>query len=109
MTECWRWYLVDKKAPDSVKTGWKEDAIQFSGPVGLMEKDDMENWGYATEASNGIIARRYPYNYAQGLGRSGPHEAFPGASVSNSRSPTNATTMPSAAAMLVSSRFSTMN
>jgi hypothetical protein len=28
----------------------------------------MENWNYAHKASKGVIARRYPYNYAIGLG-----------------------------------------
>jgi len=27
----------------------------------------MENWNYASYASDGTLARRYPYNYAQGL------------------------------------------
>ena len=27
----------------------------------------MENWNYATAASNGTIARRYPYNYQQSM------------------------------------------
>ncbi|HZP25604.1 MAG TPA: aromatic ring-hydroxylating dioxygenase subunit alpha, partial [Dehalococcoidia bacterium] len=31
-------------------------------------QDDMENWNYATAASRGTIARRYPYNYQSGLG-----------------------------------------
>jgi hypothetical protein len=29
----------------------------------MTEQDDAENWNYATEASRGTIARRYPYNY----------------------------------------------
>ncbi len=29
----------------------------------MTEQDDMENWNYATAASRGTIARRYPYNY----------------------------------------------
>ena len=28
----------------------------------------MENWNYAHAASRGTIARRHPYNYAQGIG-----------------------------------------
>jgi hypothetical protein len=27
----------------------------------------MENWNYATAASSGTIARRYPYNYQQSM------------------------------------------
>ena len=41
----------------------------------------MENWGYATSASTGTIARRYPYNYQQGVGHETQHRAFPGSIV----------------------------
>jgi hypothetical protein len=34
----------------------------------MTEQDDMENWNYAHAASRGVIARRYPYTYEQGLG-----------------------------------------
>ena len=81
MSETWRWYLVDKNAPPKVRDAWRREHIQFSGPVGRVEKDDEENWGYATEASQGTIARRYRYNYAQGLGHEGMHDALPGAQV----------------------------
>jgi hypothetical protein len=42
--------------------------IRYSGPAGLTEQDDMENWNYAHAASRGTIARRYPYTYEQGMG-----------------------------------------
>ena len=42
--------------------------IRYSGPAGMTEQDDMENWNYAHAASRGTIARRYPYSYEQGLG-----------------------------------------
>ena len=42
--------------------------MRYSGPGGLTEQDDMENWNYASAASKGVIARRYPYNYEMGLG-----------------------------------------
>jgi hypothetical protein len=35
----------------------------------MTEQDDLENWSYATSASKGVIARRYPYNYQMGLGQ----------------------------------------
>jgi hypothetical protein len=43
--------------------------IRYSGPSGLTEQDDMENWNYAHAASRGTIARQHPYNYEMGLGR----------------------------------------
>src|SRR5262249_53243386 len=40
----------------------------YSGPGGMTEQDDIENWNYAHAASRGTIARRHPYSYEQGLG-----------------------------------------
>jgi hypothetical protein len=33
----------------------------------------MENWNYAHAASNGVVARRYSYNYEMGLGYGTPN------------------------------------
>jgi phenylpropionate dioxygenase-like ring-hydroxylating dioxygenase large terminal subunit len=67
-TEVWRWYLVDRDAPPEAKDFLRRYYIRYSGPAGLTEQDDMENWNYAHMASRGTIARRYPYNYEQGIG-----------------------------------------
>ena len=66
-TEAWRWFLVDKDTPEEVKDILRHYYIRYSGPGGLTEQDDMENWGYAHAASRGVIARRHPYNYSMGL------------------------------------------
>jgi phenylpropionate dioxygenase-like ring-hydroxylating dioxygenase large terminal subunit len=66
-TEAWRWYLVDKGAPQEVKDFLRHYYIRYSGPGGLTEQDDMENWNYAHTASSGVIARRHHYNYEMGL------------------------------------------
>jgi hypothetical protein len=65
----WRWYLVDADAPAEVKNFLRHYYIRYSGPSGLTEQDDMENWNYAHAASRGTIARQYPYNYEMGVGR----------------------------------------
>ena len=52
--------------------------MRYSGPGGLTEQDDMENWNYASAASKGVIARRYPYNYEMGLGLPYPDYGMPG-------------------------------
>jgi len=67
-TEVWRWYLVDKNAPQEVKNFLRDYYLRYSGPGGMTEQDDMENWNYAHAASRGTIARRHPYSYEQGLG-----------------------------------------
>jgi phenylpropionate dioxygenase-like ring-hydroxylating dioxygenase large terminal subunit len=71
--EIWRFYLVDADAPAEVKDFLRHYYMRYSGPAGMTEQDDMENWNYATKASIGTIARRYPYNYQQSL-----HAARPG-------------------------------
>jgi phenylpropionate dioxygenase-like ring-hydroxylating dioxygenase large terminal subunit len=78
-TEAWRWFLVDKDAPEEVKDVMRHYAMRYSGPGGLTEQDDMENWNYASAASQGTIARRYPYNYQMGLGLEYPDYGVPGA------------------------------
>jgi hypothetical protein len=77
-TEAWRWYLVDKNAPQEVKDILRHYYMRYSGPGGLTEQDDMENWNYASEASRGVIARRYPYNYQMGMGFEGSRDDWPG-------------------------------
>lgn len=67
-TEAWRFYLADQDAPPEVKDFLRHYYIRYSGPAGLTEQDDMENWNYASAASRGTIARRYPYNYEMRMG-----------------------------------------
>ena len=67
-TEQWRWYMVQRDAPQEVKDLIRHYMIRYGGPAGMTEEDDSENWNYAHKASKGVIARRYPYNYAIALG-----------------------------------------
>ena len=66
------------EAPQEVKDVMRHYYMRYSGPGGLTEKDDMENWNYASAASKGVVARRYPYNYEMGLGLEGSHPDLPG-------------------------------
>jgi hypothetical protein len=67
-TEGWRFFLVDKDAPKEAKDYLRRYYMRYSGPAGMTEQDDLENWLYATAASTGTIARRYPFNYQQSMG-----------------------------------------
>ena len=78
LTEAWRWYFIDKDAPQEVKDAVLHYYLRYSGPGGLTEQDDMENWNYASIASRGTIAKRYPYNYEMGLGFTKPDDELPG-------------------------------
>jgi hypothetical protein len=77
-TEMWRTYFVDKQAPEEVKRFLREYYMRYSGPAGMTEQDDMENWNYAHAASRGTISRRRPYHYKAGLGAGGTHAVIPG-------------------------------
>ncbi len=77
-TEMWRFVFVDREAPEKLKDLVRRYHELSVGPVGMTEQDDMENWVYATSASAGTIARRYPYNYEMGLGGGQPSDFPPG-------------------------------
>ena len=66
-TEAWRFFLVDADAPAAVKDVLRRYYMRYSGPAGMTEQDDMENWLYATAASKGTIAKRYPLNYQMSM------------------------------------------
>lgn len=68
-TEVWRFFFADRDAPPAVKSFLRDYYIRYSGPAGMTEQDDMENWNYAHAASRGVIARRYPYSYEMGMGQ----------------------------------------
>jgi phenylpropionate dioxygenase-like ring-hydroxylating dioxygenase large terminal subunit len=77
-TEGWRFFLVDADAPAAVKDILRRYYMRYSGPAGMTEQDDMENWLYATAASNGTIARRYPFNYQMSMGAPNATHLGPG-------------------------------
>lgn len=77
-TEMWRTYFVDKDAPLEVKQFLRRYAIRYSGPGGLVETDDLENWTSATAASSGAVCREFPFNYMAGM-RLGQSDRVPGA------------------------------
>lgn len=66
-TEAWRFFLVDADAPTKVKDFMRRYYMRYSGPAGMTEQDDLENWLYATKASTGTVARRYAFNYQQSM------------------------------------------
>jgi hypothetical protein len=76
--EAWRFFLVDKDAPAEVKDELRRYYMRYSGPAGMTEQDDAENWLYATAASKGTIARRYPFNYQQSLHAWRRNDPLPG-------------------------------
>jgi hypothetical protein len=68
-----------KDTPAPIKDRLRHYYVMYSGRGGMTEQDGMENWNYASDASRGVIARRYPYNYQMGLGYDRPAASLPGA------------------------------
>ena len=77
-TESWRFYTIDRAAPQVVRDAQRRYMMRYCGPVGLTESDDMENWNYASAASRGTIARRLPYNFTAGVGHAYTDDRVPG-------------------------------
>jgi hypothetical protein len=77
--EMWRMYLVDADAPEAVREAARHYYLRYSGPAGMTESDDMENWTAAMEASSGAIARTMTFNYQMGLGHAKPVPGLRGA------------------------------
>ena len=88
--EMWRMYLIDKDAPETVKEAARHYFLRYSGPGGMTESDDMENWTCATEASRGEIARGLYFNYQMGIGYAQPVPELRGAVVSGEFTEENA-------------------
>jgi phenylpropionate dioxygenase-like ring-hydroxylating dioxygenase large terminal subunit len=63
MTEIWTYFFVDRQAPQEVKEIVKDYYSRYTGPAGMTQQDDMENWHWSTAGSKGTISRRLPYNY----------------------------------------------
>jgi phenylpropionate dioxygenase-like ring-hydroxylating dioxygenase large terminal subunit len=83
VTEAWRWLIVDADAPQEVKDLNRHHFMRYSGPAGMTEQDDMENWSYLTESAQGNIVQDYDFNYQAGLHTARPSEFLPGAMVSD--------------------------
>lgn len=76
--ELWRTYFVDRDAPPEVRAWLRRYYISYSGPGGMTEQDDMENWQYATLSCKGSVSQRYPFHYKAGLGMESRHPDVPG-------------------------------
>ena len=88
--EMWRMYLVDRDTPARVQDMLRRYYLRYSGPGGMTEADDMENWTQVTLASQGAIGRRQPFNYQLGLGKEAPVDGLAGGVASGSYSEGNA-------------------
>ena len=68
ITEIWWFSFTDLDLPKDFQDLLTMIQIRIFGPAGLLEQDDGENWDQSTRATAGVVARRYPLNFAMGLG-----------------------------------------
>ena len=71
-TEIWWFTLIEVALPEVAQKDQIRTANHTFGPAGLLEQDDGENWDQSTRQTQGVVARRYPLNYAMGLGHGVP-------------------------------------
>lgn len=76
--EMWRIFFVDKEAPIEVKKFLRRYYLSYSGPAGMTEQDDMENWGSASTGSNSVIGRNFAYSYMAGMNQHHSDPLIPG-------------------------------
>lgn len=78
--EMWLFSFVDKDAPDEVKQTMRLNGQAMSGPAGLVEQDDGENWCLIGNnlAGGGPQMHKLPLNYQMGMGQGGKDPKFPG-------------------------------
>lgn len=73
-SEMWSGILVDKNAPPEVKEAIIQDRQRTSGPNGMQQTDDMENWYIQTRYSKGYTTRwRLRQNNQLGMSRPSLH------------------------------------
>ena len=76
-TEIWWFTLLPAGLSDEQRTQRMSRANHTFGPAGMLEQEDGENWDQSSRATKGPVARRYPLNFAMGVGR-GTSSAFDG-------------------------------
>lgn len=62
------WCLVDSALPAELKDAAMRQYVLMFGPSGMFEQDDGEIWTSISEATRGVIAQRYSFDYTMGLG-----------------------------------------
>ncbi len=67
-TEVWRFAFQVKDHSVDKNGAIRQRAVATTGPAGMLEQDDSENWQQSTRGALGAVTMRYPLNYTMGLG-----------------------------------------
>ncbi len=78
--EIWVFCFVDKAAPEEVKNATRRTGQGVSGPAGLIDQDDGENWALIGKSlvGRGPQMHKLPFNYQMGMGQGVTDPTFPG-------------------------------
>ena len=80
--ELWAFVAVDKAASEEIKAIARTQSMRSFGVSGLLEQDDMDNWGQCTNSGLSRMARTTPQNLSMGIGRErAKHDVMPGITV----------------------------
>lgn len=75
--EFWHWTLVEKDAPENVKTLVRQTTVQIVGATGMIEADDGECWPLMQRASQGVRGQQQTMKYHALVGINRPDD-WPG-------------------------------
>src|SRR5262249_31664821 len=77
-TEIWSYCILDKAAPQEVKDAMRRNHTLTFSAGGVVEQDDMNNFGQITSLCNSPMARKFTINQAMGIRHEHKHEFLPG-------------------------------
>ncbi len=77
-TETWYFTIAETSLSADEKRARVSMATHTHGPAGFLEQDDGENWDQSARGTRGVVARRYPLNFAMGLGHGDVQKAAGG-------------------------------
>jgi phenylpropionate dioxygenase-like ring-hydroxylating dioxygenase large terminal subunit len=77
-TETWYFTIAETSLSADEKLARVSMATHTHGPAGFLEQDDGENWDQSARGTRGVVARRYPLNFAMGLGHGDVQNAASG-------------------------------
>ena len=67
-TEFWHFSVVDRDAPEEVKSALRKGSQGNNGAAGMFEQDDIDNWRQLSESGFSVAGRRVPQDLSMGVG-----------------------------------------
>lgn len=74
--EFFNWFLVERGAPEHLRTLMRRASTLAFGTSGFVETDDADTWPQMTAAGRGAVGRRQTIKYGALLGENQPTDAY---------------------------------